>query len=207
MKRIPIACWAAILLTVLTAQTSRADSIRFAESRVESLQRHSDDGEVFHEEVTRVAGTLTARLTFAGLATAEFDPSETFELTIGSLSFSSTLGDADDGDDNHAVWFLTNEEGRSIGRITIRRSGNVALLSASLKGGAESAVAGDHEGEGEPGEPARIAGETSFRMALGEFSTNRTLYYRGTASLRRQQVGTVRCRGVFPFDRQAGGRG
>lgn len=182
-----------IILLSLTVAASPcvADSISFRETYADRLVSYSDEGSVFFDVVSSSSGTINASLTVPGLGSADLDdPELVFSFSVGGAEFSATLGEADTGTANSAVWFLYDDSERRAGQVSVSRVGDVARLSATARGLEGTIAAGEHTEDAEPGRTVPVAGQVPFRMELGGFSATRTLYYRGTASRVIRRVGS-----------------
>lgn len=188
----------------LSAARLAADSVQFTESSMESLKRVLIDpefGDYDYVEVSSEGFTVTGVITVPGLNSNRLDQLDGINLGLGDLDYSFSIEEAASASAGRLVFRITKEveTGEDIiqvpvGSVTLTRNGNVLsfVVTASKLPGESSIAAGGYS-EPEDEEDLRlrsVSGSASFRLELGDLlSFERTLYYRGTASYRRQRVG------------------
>lgn len=172
----------AILLGIASVAPG-ADTITFSESLSDRLATYRDReiDETYTELIRTVSGSVRATITLPGLGQQSLRDFTTWTLELGGYSFTEDFSNADQLNDNKAVFIAYEydyDREYEIGRLTLTRSGDtltVAANSSYLEEGSFVATSLAEESE----ETGDVAGNVPFHFALDDLSFERELYFKG----------------------------
>ena len=193
-----------ICMMACAAGGVRADSVTFTESYSERILSFRDEDFVEYFKVANVGYSGSGSVTFPGLRAVALNTIAGGSISLGGARLEFSLEDEGvTASANRMVIKLgesyEDENGDFVfdqyGTLTFTRSGDVLTFAFSASGlSEESSIAA--AGFAEPVDidnlaaPRIISSQTQFALNLDGFSFTRRVYFKGTASYRRQVVGS-----------------
>ena len=171
-----------LTLSLTLCGLSAANSIRFTERLNDVRVCTTDEGETFCDAVTRDSGSITGRLTIAGLRDLVIDADTTVEMGLGGASWSFAWGEGRNYTSNRTTFILgdfdENDDFIVRGSLIFSRRGDVLTIAGATRR-LESSFAAEGGGWDENGR-----GSVDFFVDIGGIRVDRTLYFKAVATER-----------------------